>query len=50
MANQTLNNTRFSDEAAAWDANLKHVESTQNAFSAIQRFVPAFANGTNKGF
>jgi hypothetical protein len=48
MSNQTVNNTRFTKEAAEWDANKKHVESTQSAFEAIQRYVPAFQNGTSK--
>jgi hypothetical protein len=48
MSNQALNNTRFTKEAAEWDANVKHVESTRKAFEAIQRYVPAFKDGTNK--
>jgi hypothetical protein len=48
MANQEINNSRFTKEAAEWDANKKHVESTQNAFEAIQRYVPAFRNGKSK--
>jgi hypothetical protein len=48
MANQDLNNSRFTKEAAEWDSNTKHVESTQKAFEAIQRYVPAFKSGTNK--
>jgi len=48
MGNQEVNNSRFTKEAAEWDANIKHVESTQKAFEAIQRYVPAFKNGTNK--
>jgi len=48
MANQEVNNSRFTKEAAEWDANIKHVESTQKAFEAIQRYVPAFQNGTSK--
>jgi hypothetical protein len=49
MSSQTLNNTRFTAEAAEWDANLKHVESTKNAFDAIRRYVPAFKDGRKKG-
>jgi hypothetical protein len=49
MSSQALNNTRFTAEAAEWDANLKHVESTRNAFDAIQRYVPAFKDGKQKG-
>jgi hypothetical protein len=49
MANQDLNNSRFTKEAAEWDSNTKHVESTQKAFEAIQRYVPAFKDGGNKG-
>jgi hypothetical protein len=49
MANQDLNNSRFTKEAAEWDSNTKHVESTQKAFEAIQRYVPAFGDGGNKG-
>ncbi|KAH7067348.1 S-adenosyl-L-methionine-dependent methyltransferase [Paraphoma chrysanthemicola] len=48
MANQDLNNSRFTKEAAEWDANIKHVESTDMAFQAIKRYVPAFENGTSK--
>jgi hypothetical protein len=48
MANQDINNSRFTKEAAEWDNNKKHVESTQKAFEAIQRYVPAFKDGTNK--
>jgi hypothetical protein len=48
MANQEVNNSRFTKEAAEWDNNKKHVESTHNAFEAIQRYVPAFKNGTSK--
>jgi hypothetical protein len=48
MSNQAVNNERFTKEAAEWDANKKHVESTQKAFEAIQRYVPAFKNGSNK--
>ncbi|KAL5120017.1 hypothetical protein ACEQ8H_002115 [Pleosporales sp. CAS-2024a] len=48
MANQDINNARFTKEAAEWDNNKKHVESTQKAFEAIQRYVPAFQNGTNE--
>jgi hypothetical protein len=48
MANQEINNSRFTKEAAEWDANKKHVESTQKAFEAIQRYVPAFRNGKSK--
>jgi hypothetical protein len=49
MSSQTLNNTRFTAEAAEWDSNTKHVESTRNAFEAIKRYVPAFSNDTQKG-
>jgi len=45
---QDANNTRFSAEAAEWDNNKKHVESCDEAFKAIQRSVPAFADGTSK--
>jgi hypothetical protein len=48
MSSQTLNNTRFTAEAAEWDSNTKHVESTRNAFEAIKRYVPAFSNDTQK--
>lgn len=46
---QEINNARFNAEAAAWDANKKHVESTQKAFEAILRHVPEFAEGRGKG-
>ncbi|KAF2873514.1 S-adenosyl-L-methionine-dependent methyltransferase [Massariosphaeria phaeospora] len=45
---QDINNKRFSAEAAAWDANKKHVESTESALEAIKRCVLAFVNGTSK--
>jgi len=45
---QEVNNARFNAEAAAWDSNQKHVESTQKAFEAILREVPAFAEGRGK--
>jgi hypothetical protein len=48
MANQEVNNSRFTKEAAEWDANVKHVESTQSALEAIKHYVPAFKNGTSK--
>jgi hypothetical protein len=48
MANQDLNNSRFTKEAAEWDSNTKHVESTRKAFEAIQRYVPAFKDEMNK--
>ncbi|KAF2825847.1 S-adenosyl-L-methionine-dependent methyltransferase [Ophiobolus disseminans] len=48
MANQEVNNARFNKEAAEWDNNKKHIESTHQAFEAIQRYVPAFANSTSK--
>jgi len=48
MANQDINNSRFTKEAAEWDNNKKHVESTQNAFEAIQRYVHGFKDGSNK--
>jgi hypothetical protein len=48
MANQDLNNSRFTKEAAEWDANIKHVESTQKAFEAIQHYAPAFKDGKAK--
>lgn len=43
-----VNNARFNAEAAEWDNNKKHVESCHNAFEAIKRYVPAFADGTSK--
>lgn len=43
-----VNNARFNAEAAEWDSNKKHVESCHNAFEAIKRYVPAFADGTSK--
>lgn len=46
---QEVVNERFSKEAAEWDANKKHVESTQKAFEAIMKHVPAFAEGRGKG-
>tara|TARA_R110002003_G_scaffold248_2_gene17627 strand:- start:26046 stop:26240 length:195 start_codon:yes stop_codon:yes gene_type:complete len=49
MANQELNNSRFTKEAAEWDSNIKHVESTDMALEAIKRYIPAFNNGTSKG-
>ncbi|KAF2027471.1 S-adenosyl-L-methionine-dependent methyltransferase [Setomelanomma holmii] len=48
MANQDLNNSRFTAEAAAWDSNIKHIESTDMAFEATKRYVSAFNNSTNK--
>lgn len=42
MSNQDVNNARFTEEAAAWDSNKKHVESTDKAFEAIKRYVPAW--------
>jgi hypothetical protein len=48
MSNQALNNSRFTKEAAEWDSNTKHVESTQQAFDAIKRYVPAFEDGSSK--
>ncbi|KAF2126455.1 S-adenosyl-L-methionine-dependent methyltransferase [Dothidotthia symphoricarpi CBS 119687] len=47
-SNQEISNARFSVEAREWDSNKKHVESTNNAFDAIKRYVPAFQNGNNK--
>lgn len=47
--NQEINNARFSKEALEWDSNKKHVESTQKALEAIQKYVPAFQDGSNKG-
>ncbi|KAI6358617.1 hypothetical protein MCOR25_007301 [Pyricularia grisea] len=43
-----VNNARFNAEAADWDNNVKHVESTQKALDAIRRHVPAFADGAAK--
>ncbi|TLS25454.1 hypothetical protein PpBr36_06852 [Pyricularia pennisetigena] len=43
-----VNNARFNAEAAEWDNNVKHVESTQKALDAIRRHIPAFADGTAK--
>ncbi|KAF1921326.1 S-adenosyl-L-methionine-dependent methyltransferase [Ampelomyces quisqualis] len=48
MSNQALNDSRFTKEAAEWDSNSKHVESTQQAFDAIKRYVPGFKNGQSK--
>lgn len=44
-----VNNARFNAEAAEWDNNVKHVESTQKALDAISRHIPAFADGNAKG-
>lgn len=49
LSSQEVNNTRFNKEAAEWDANKKHVESTEKAFEAIKRYVPAFADESAKG-
>ncbi|KAF2705943.1 S-adenosyl-L-methionine-dependent methyltransferase [Pleomassaria siparia CBS 279.74] len=43
-----INNARFSAEAKEWDSNVKHVETTNNAFEAIKKYVPAFADGSAK--
>lgn len=45
---QEVATDRFSKEAAEWDANKKHVESTQKALEAILKNVPAFAEGRGK--
>ncbi|KAF2196336.1 S-adenosyl-L-methionine-dependent methyltransferase [Delitschia confertaspora ATCC 74209] len=45
---QEINNERFNAEAASWDTNLTTVESSNKAFEAIKRLVPAFSNGTSK--
>ncbi|KAE8853321.1 hypothetical protein HRS9122_00313 [Pyrenophora teres f. teres] len=47
-SNQEINNARFSKEALEWDSNKKHLESTQAALAAIQKYVPAFKDGRNK--
>jgi hypothetical protein len=47
-SNQDVNNARFNEEAAKWDANKKHAEGVTKAFEAIQRYIPAFADGTSK--
>jgi hypothetical protein len=44
-----VNNARFNKEAADWDANKKHVETCNNAFQAIKRYVPALQDGSSKG-
>jgi hypothetical protein len=44
-----VNNARFNAEASDWDANKKHVETCNNAFEAIKKYVPAFADGSSKG-
>ncbi|KAF2440006.1 S-adenosyl-L-methionine-dependent methyltransferase [Karstenula rhodostoma CBS 690.94] len=46
-SNQQVNNARF-NEATQWDANKKHAEGVGKAFDAIQRYIPAFADGTSK--
>ncbi|KAH7113898.1 S-adenosyl-L-methionine-dependent methyltransferase [Dendryphion nanum] len=48
MSAQDINNARFNAEAAAWDANEKHVESCQKAFEAVKRYVPAFTDGSSQ--
>ncbi|KAH8702737.1 S-adenosyl-L-methionine-dependent methyltransferase [Phaeosphaeriaceae sp. PMI808] len=48
MSSQATNNARFTKEAAEWDANTKHVESTSKAFAAVQEYVPAFKYGSSK--
>ncbi|OAG02038.1 S-adenosyl-L-methionine-dependent methyltransferase [Paraphaeosphaeria sporulosa] len=47
-SSQQVNNQRFNAEAAQWDANKKHAEGVTKAFDAIQRYIPAFADGTSK--
>ncbi|KAF1978976.1 S-adenosyl-L-methionine-dependent methyltransferase [Bimuria novae-zelandiae CBS 107.79] len=47
-SNQDLNNSRFSQEAASWDANKKHLESVQKGFDAITRYIPDFTDGGSK--
>jgi len=41
-------NERFDEEAATWDSNKMVVESSQKAFEAIKRHIPAFTNGSAK--
>ncbi|KAJ4299551.1 hypothetical protein N0V90_004797 [Kalmusia sp. IMI 367209] len=47
-SSQQINNDRFNAEAAKWDTNKKHAEGVSKAFEAIQRYVPAFADGSSK--